>query len=107
MSTVVALLYPFEWQHTCITVLPSKLIDIVDAPTPYLVGILASTKELLGDHYLAEVLECCRFYIAVRMTATEYLQYQQKCIIVCQLFRHQCLEFTSCIVMILIFLVVI
>jgi len=33
------------------------LIDIVDAPTPYVVGILASMKQLLNDHYLTEVLE--------------------------------------------------
>ena len=57
MSTVAALLYPFEWQHTFITVLPSLLIDIVDAPTPYVVGILASMKDLLEDHYLTEVSE--------------------------------------------------
>jgi len=57
MTTMTALLYPFEWQHTFITVLPSTLIDIVDAPTPYIVGILASVKELLEDHFLTEVLE--------------------------------------------------
>jgi len=57
MSTIAALLYPFEWQHTFITVLPSMLIDIVDAPTPYVVGVLASMKDLLEDHYLSEVCE--------------------------------------------------
>jgi len=57
MSTVAALLYPFEWQHTFITVLPSMLIDVVDAPTPYVVGILASMKELLEDQSLTEVTE--------------------------------------------------
>jgi len=53
---MAALLYPFEWQHTFITVLPSMLIDVVDAPTPYIVGILASMKQLLDDHCLTEVL---------------------------------------------------
>jgi len=57
MSSMAALLYPFEWQHTFITVLPSMLIDVVDAPTPYIVGILASMKELLDDHCLTEVLQ--------------------------------------------------
>jgi len=56
MTTIAALLYPFEWQHTFITVLPSMLMDIVDAPTPYVVGILASMKDLLEDHSLTEVL---------------------------------------------------
>jgi len=57
MTTMAALLYPFEWQHTFITVLPLMLIDIVDAPTPYVVGVLASMKDLLEDHSLTEVPE--------------------------------------------------
>jgi predicted hotdog family 3-hydroxylacyl-ACP dehydratase len=56
MSTIVALLYPFEWQHTFITVLPSMLIDVVDAPTPFIIGILSTVKPQLDDHQLSEVL---------------------------------------------------
>lgn len=56
LSTIVALLYPFEWQHTFITVLPAILIDVVDAPTPYIIGILSSLRPLLDDYRLTEVL---------------------------------------------------
>jgi len=57
MATMVALLYPFEWQHTYITVLPSMLLDVVDAPTPYIVGVLSSMQLLLDDHELHEVIK--------------------------------------------------
>ncbi|GAA6094648.1 suppression of tumorigenicity 5 protein isoform X1, partial [Tachysurus ichikawai] len=46
---VVALLYPFSWQHTFIPVLPSSMVDIVCCPTPFLVGILSSSLAKLKE----------------------------------------------------------
>lgn len=34
------LLYPFQWQHTIITILPDSLVDICQAPIPVLAGLL-------------------------------------------------------------------
>ncbi|XP_031632575.1 uncharacterized protein LOC116346580 [Contarinia nasturtii] len=34
------LLYPFQWQHTIITILPESLVDICQAPIPVLAGVL-------------------------------------------------------------------
>ncbi|KAG9485530.1 hypothetical protein GDO78_008551 [Eleutherodactylus coqui] len=53
---VVALLYPFTWQHTYIPVLPASMIDIVCSPTPFLTGILSCSLPLLNDLPLEEVL---------------------------------------------------
>ncbi|KAL0978090.1 hypothetical protein UPYG_G00165750 [Umbra pygmaea] len=39
LHAVAALLYPFTWQHTFISTVPSVLIDIVMAPTPFLLGV--------------------------------------------------------------------
>ncbi|KAM9523003.1 DENN domain-containing protein 2D-like isoform 2-T5 [Salvelinus alpinus] len=39
LHAVAALLYPFTWQHTFISIVPSVLIDVVMAPTPYLLGV--------------------------------------------------------------------
>ncbi|EEB15446.1 DENN domain-containing protein 2A, putative [Pediculus humanus corporis] len=33
-------LLPFCWQHTCIPVLPIHLLEICEAPTPYVIGLL-------------------------------------------------------------------
>lgn len=33
-------LYPFSWQHTVVSVLPSDMSELLQCPTPYLVGLL-------------------------------------------------------------------
>ncbi|XP_039287531.1 DENN domain-containing protein 2A [Nilaparvata lugens] len=33
-------LFPFHWQHTLVPILPSVLMDVCHAPTPYLIGII-------------------------------------------------------------------
>lgn len=57
MHAFVSLIYPFSWQHTFIPLLPPNLIDIVCAPTPYIVGLLSSNAPLLNalDEELDEV----------------------------------------------------
>ncbi|XP_048404763.1 DENN domain-containing protein 2A-like isoform X3 [Stegostoma tigrinum] len=53
---VMALLYPFAWQHTYIPVLPPSMIDIACSPTPFLIGLLSSSLPKLRDLPLEEVL---------------------------------------------------
>uniref|UniRef100_A0A8C6SSB0 DENN/MADD domain containing 2C n=1 Tax=Neogobius melanostomus TaxID=47308 RepID=A0A8C6SSB0_9GOBI len=38
---VLALLYPFTWQHTFVPVLPASMLDISCSPTPFLIGVLS------------------------------------------------------------------
>lgn len=59
LLTVVAealchLLYPIKWQHVYIPVLPYALVDIVDAPTPYLMGLHSGVHT--GDMHLDGVV---------------------------------------------------
>uniref|UniRef100_A0A8C4RB59 UDENN domain-containing protein n=1 Tax=Eptatretus burgeri TaxID=7764 RepID=A0A8C4RB59_EPTBU len=53
---IVALLYPFIWQHTYIPVLPVSMLDIVCAPTPFLIGLLSSALPRLHSLPIEEVL---------------------------------------------------
>uniref|UniRef100_A0AAY4BRK9 UDENN domain-containing protein n=1 Tax=Denticeps clupeoides TaxID=299321 RepID=A0AAY4BRK9_9TELE len=53
---VVALLYPFSWQHTFIPVLPASMVDIVCCPTPFLVGLLSSSVPKLKELPVEEAL---------------------------------------------------
>ncbi|XP_062855570.1 DENN/MADD domain containing 2Da isoform X2 [Trichomycterus rosablanca] len=39
IHAVSVLLHPFIWQHTLISIVPEILIDVVMAPTPYLLGV--------------------------------------------------------------------
>ncbi|DBA01320.1 TPA: hypothetical protein N0F65_001825, partial [Lagenidium giganteum] len=38
-ETLLSLLLPFSWQGAYIPVLPSSLLDVIDAPVPFLVGL--------------------------------------------------------------------
>lgn len=40
-QSLLALLYPFAWPHTVVAALPVSLLDVLHAPTPFLVGILS------------------------------------------------------------------
>lgn len=45
---LTAALYPFVWQHTLVSVLPSQMIsvaDFVQAPTPYIIGLLKTENQ--------------------------------------------------------------
>lgn len=46
---MAALLYPFTWQHTLISIVPEILIDVVMAPTPYLLGVQKRLLDLVVD----------------------------------------------------------
>jgi len=54
-ETLSALLFPFSWQHVYIPILPASLLDILQAPVPYLIGIdeevhrLAEHEAMLSD----------------------------------------------------------
>ncbi|XP_036960307.1 DENN/MADD domain containing 2Da isoform X1 [Acanthopagrus latus] len=49
LHAVAALLYPFTWQHTFISIVPEILIDVVMAPTPYLLGVQKHLLDLVTD----------------------------------------------------------
>ena len=54
-ETLCALLFPFSWQHVYIPILPARLLDILQAPVPFLIGIdevvlkEAEQKRLIPD----------------------------------------------------------
>jgi DENN domain-containing protein 2 len=47
IHTFVCLLYPFTWPHTYVPILPALMLDIIQAPTPYIIGILRSCESYL------------------------------------------------------------
>ncbi|KAL6120064.1 dennd2d [Pungitius sinensis] len=49
IHAVAALLYPFVWQHTLIPIVPEILIDVVMAPTPYLLGVQKRLLDQVTD----------------------------------------------------------
>lgn len=49
IHAVAVLLYPFIWQHTLISIIPEILIDVVMAPTPYLLGVQKRLADQVTD----------------------------------------------------------
>lgn len=41
----ISLLYPFKWMHPLVPLLPTQLIEYLEAPTPYLMGVTTSVYE--------------------------------------------------------------
>lgn len=52
---VLALLYPFTWQHTFIPVLPASMLDVSCSPTPFLIGVLTPCLPELLELPIEEV----------------------------------------------------
>ncbi|KAM9768619.1 DENN domain-containing protein 5A isoform 1-T1 [Dama dama] len=38
-ETITALMFPFQWQHVYVPILPASLLHFLDAPVPYLMGL--------------------------------------------------------------------
>ncbi|XP_054645941.1 DENN domain-containing protein 2C isoform X2 [Dunckerocampus dactyliophorus] len=53
---VLALLYPFTWQHTFVPVLPASMLDISCSPTPFLIGVLSPCLPQVLELPIEEVL---------------------------------------------------
>ncbi|KAF5881000.1 DENN domain-containing protein 2D-like, partial [Clarias magur] len=50
LHAIAALLFPFIWQHTFISIVPKVLLDVYLAPTPYLLGIQRNLLHLVTEH---------------------------------------------------------
>ena len=40
------LIFPFKWHNSCITILTKDNLDLLDVPTPFIVGILSSSIQI-------------------------------------------------------------
>ena len=60
-ETLSALLFPFSWQHVYIPILPARLLDILQAPVPFLIGIddevLSMAEQMAGGGIPDEVVQ--------------------------------------------------
>jgi len=56
MLAIKHMVYPLDWQHIFIPILPETLIDYLCAPMPFLIGILSSSEPLLVNLPLEEVV---------------------------------------------------
>lgn len=49
MQSLISLLNPFTWHFTIITYLTEELVEFLEAPVPYLIGVSKKTWEEIGQ----------------------------------------------------------
>ena len=49
-ETIIKLIFPFEWHHIFIPILPFELLDFLEAPTPFIVGVHSKLKEKVLEY---------------------------------------------------------
>ena len=45
-EAITTLMYPFKWPHVYVPILPPSLENFLDAPVPYIMGLLRPTHDL-------------------------------------------------------------
>ena len=45
-ESITTLMYPFKWPHVYVPILPPSLENFLDAPVPYIMGLLRPTTDL-------------------------------------------------------------
>nr|CRZ25986.1 Bm10957 [Brugia malayi] len=58
VQSVACLLHPFSWPYTLIPVLPDSLLEIVNSPTPYLMGLLRTNMYKLKSLAAKDKNQC-------------------------------------------------
>ncbi|KAF6201307.1 hypothetical protein GE061_005755 [Apolygus lucorum] len=45
-------IYPFQWPHTLVTILPPTMLEIIQSPTPYILGIMKKDRDSIPESLL-------------------------------------------------------
>ncbi|XP_055506304.1 DENN domain-containing protein 5B isoform X5 [Leucoraja erinacea] len=56
---ITALLFPFQWQHVYVPILPASLLHFLDAPVPYLMGLQSKEPNDRSKLELAQEANLC------------------------------------------------
>ena len=79
---LLSLIFPFSWLYTYIPILPVNLIDYLDSPIPYIIGILANTIDIneLNEKYPGHVI-CDLNSSTINKNGISFLSYIEEDII--------------------------
>ncbi|CAI5454581.1 unnamed protein product [Caenorhabditis angaria] len=56
-NALLSLLYPFVYMHSCVTILPESLSEVLDSPTPFLIGVLGDIVTEFGEENIVVFLD--------------------------------------------------
>ena len=49
MQALISLMNPFTWHFTIITYLTAEMVEFLEAPVPFLIGVSTKTWEMIGS----------------------------------------------------------
>lgn len=55
---ITTLLFPFQWQHVYVPILPASLLHFLDAPVPYLMGLQSKEGTDRSKLELPQEVQC-------------------------------------------------
>ncbi|KAK9715695.1 hypothetical protein RND81_06G183000 [Saponaria officinalis] len=58
--SLLPLIRPYQWQSLLMPVLPNDMLDFLDAPVPYVVGVQNKTSEVQSKLSSAVIVEICK-----------------------------------------------
>ncbi|KAI1903900.1 hypothetical protein AGOR_G00000170 [Albula goreensis] len=58
-ESVTALMFPFQWQHVYVPILPASLLHFLDAPVPYLMGLHSNGQDDRSNLELPQEANLC------------------------------------------------
>lgn len=75
-----SLLSPFSWQHSLIPALPTSHLSILEAPTPYVIGLINNSPSLEAEQS-EKVEEAARWEDIWRSTVMEIVGKDPECLV--------------------------
>lgn len=86
-ETITALMFPFQWQHVYVPILPASLLHFLDAPVPYLMGLHSNG---LDDRSKLELPQEVREMWSLSADALGPIQgWERRAFGICPLWCHQ------------------
>ncbi|KAH7295774.1 hypothetical protein KP509_27G065400 [Ceratopteris richardii] len=74
--STIPLIRPFQWQSLMLPILPNQMLDFLDAPVPYVVGVLQKTSALRSKSSSVVVVNVQRDKVS--MPSTPFLPHRRE-----------------------------
>lgn len=76
-ESITALMFPFQWQHVYVPILPASLLHFLDAPVPYLMGLHSNGQDDRTKLELPQ--EVTHTFTASAVIIQIFVRWLQKC----------------------------
>ena len=53
---LLALIYPFRWQHIFVPILPEQLLNYLGAPMPFIIGVKSHLEKEWGQYDVSDIV---------------------------------------------------